>query len=339
MIQGPEFSQPAGIPMRLFMFMSLGVLCAACAAPTVEESVAEDVGGAFVRENDLIYYKQRGVALTMDRVAPTREANGAAVMLVLSGGWFSSHDNAAPHELDQMPAIFAPQARELLDRGYTLFYVVHAAQPKFTIREIDEQLETAVRHIRFHAEQYGFDAGRIGIMGGSAGGHLSLMRGTRGEDGVGQAASPSEVSSRVQAVVAYFPPTDFLNYGGTGVFFDQVVRQVIPGGKNPFLQAFDYLEFDPVETRLNKVTDEKRLAEHYRYIAPAYHVTSDDAPTLLLHGNVDRLVPLQQSRLMVEHFTRVDVAHELYVKDGGDHGWEATEEEVRLIGDWFDRHL
>ena len=53
----------------------------------------------------------------------------------------------------------------------------------------------------------------------------------------------------------------------------------------------------------------------------------------------DRLVPIQQSHLIVEEFEKADVPHELYVKPGGDHGWRATEEEAKMIADWFDKYL
>ena len=321
-----------------------GVLASAGCASTattdnaVAAEPASEPDSAFVRDSDLIYSKQGGFALTLDRIAPSENANGAGVVMVVSGGWFSSHEQTqAP--AGQLPEFFQANAAELLSRGYTLFYVVHGSQPKFTIREIDTQLSAAVQHVRYHAADFGIDPDRIGIMGGSAGGHLSLMRGTTGVDGGAAPAAPTETGSRVQAVVAYFPPTDFLNYGNEGVFFDTVVREVIPEGRNPFLQATDYWEFDPVEIRLNKVTDADRLTEHYQKISPYNHVSADDAPTLLLHGNVDRLVPLQQSELIARRFAQEGVAHSLYVKDGGDHGWEITAEEAAMVADWFDQHL
>lgn len=293
----------------------------------------------FTRQFDLIYHKQDGFALTMERVAPTENSSGAAVIFVMSGGWFSNHDSTRPHQADQLPGFGKLNAEELLDRGYTLFYVVHGTQPKFTIREIHDQISAAVRHIRHNADQYKIDAERIGIIGASAGGHLSLMQGTKGKDGQADAAQASGESSRVQAVVAYYPPTDFVNYGKPGVFFDEVVREVIPGGRNPFMQALDYLELDQVNVRLNKVTDPDRLAEHYRDIAPFYHVTPDDAPTMLLHGDVDKLVPIQQSELIDAKFEQAQVPHKLFVHEGGDHGWQPSAEEAVMIADWFDQFL
>lgn len=289
----------------------------------------------FDRQNDVIYQKEQGYALTMDVITPRQDANGAAVLMVMSGGWFSNHDATLPHDLDKLPETYLAQATKLLNAGYTLFYVIHGTQPKFTIREIDQQISTALKHMHARSAYYGIDGDRIGIMGGSAGGHLSLMRGTKGKGHTTESAS-----DRVAAVVAYFPPTDFLNYGSQDTFFDPIVRQFAPlAGKNPFLQALDYLEFDPVETRLNKVTDQDRLMQHYADIGPANHVSEDDAPTLLLHGDSDGLVPLQQSELIQAKFEEAGVDHYLFVKKEAGHGWQATEDEVEMILEWFERYL
>ena len=112
---------------------------------------------SFTRDFDIIYNRQDGVALTMEKVAPTQDLNGAAIVMVMSGGWVSNHDVTLPHNKDQLPRIFKPNAAELLRRGYTLFYVVHGTQPKFTIREIHEQVSSAIRHIRHHGADYKID--------------------------------------------------------------------------------------------------------------------------------------------------------------------------------------
>ena len=102
-------------------------------------------------------------------------------------------------------------------RGYTVFAVVHGSQPRYTIPEVVADMNRAVRFIRYHAERLKIDPDRIGITGGSAGGHLSLMQGTAGNRGQPDAKDPIDrTSSRVQAVACFFPPTDFLNYGKPG---------------------------------------------------------------------------------------------------------------------------
>src|SRR5712692_7362068 len=93
---------------------------------------------SFTRKEDVIYGRKFGTALTMDVITPKQNANGAAVVWVISGGWFSTHDAINPRACD-----------ELLKRGYTVFAVVHGSQPKFTIPEAIQDLNRAVRYLRF----------------------------------------------------------------------------------------------------------------------------------------------------------------------------------------------
>lgn len=156
----------------------------------------------YTRTEDVIYGRKFGTALTMDVFRPKKDANGAAIVWVVSGGWFSSHEHIS--------AKFG-------GGGYTMFAVVHGSQPRYTIHDAVADLNRAVRFIRYHAKDYGIDPDRIGITGGSAGGHLSLMQGIKPADPDEKNVDPVErTSSRVQAVACFFPPTDFLNYGEPG---------------------------------------------------------------------------------------------------------------------------
>ena len=116
----------------------------------------------FTRTEDVIYARKFGTALTLDVFQPARP-NGAGIIAVMSGGWFSGHDSIKA-------ANFAPY----LERGYTVFAVVHGSQPRFIIPEITQDMHRAVRFIRHHASKYGIDPNKLGVTGGSAGGHLSL---------------------------------------------------------------------------------------------------------------------------------------------------------------------
>ncbi|QDV37560.1 alpha/beta hydrolase [Tautonia plasticadhaerens] len=113
---------------------------------------------SFTRQEDVIYGRKHGTALTMDVFTPEEDAKGVGLVMVVSGGWFSAHE-----------AIPVPLIESLVGRGYTVFAVVHVSQPKFTIPEILGDLHRAVRFIRHHAEDYGIDPDRIGNYGGSAG--------------------------------------------------------------------------------------------------------------------------------------------------------------------------
>ena len=183
--------------------LALALFGFAVAWPVAATSAAEP---SFTRTEDVVYGRKDGTALTMDVFRPKAKANGAGVIVVVSGGFVSSHS-----------AINPAFALPLLDRGYTVFTVVPGSQPRYTVPEIIGDMNRAVRFIRFHAKDYGIDPGRLGVCGASAGGHLSLMLATAGKTGDPAAKDPVDrESSRVQAVACFFPPTDMLNYGAPG---------------------------------------------------------------------------------------------------------------------------
>lgn len=277
----------------------------------------------YTRVADVVYGRKEGVALTMDVFVPKKDANGAAVIWVVSGGWFSSH-----------AAINAKFMESFVDRGYTVFAVVHGSQPRFTIPEILQDMHRSVRFIRHHAKQYKIDPERIGISGGSAGGHLSLMQGMAGDLGDPKAKDPVDrVSSRVQAVACFFPPTDFLNYGEKNK--DAIGRGTLAAFKAPF----DFKYLDPKTKTFERITDEKKIVEMGRAISPITHVTADDPPTLIIHGDKDFLVPIQQAETMIAKLKEVGVAAELVVRKDAGHGWKDLPKDLGLFADWYDKHL
>jgi acetyl esterase/lipase len=308
---------------RVLLALSIGlqvVLISAQAAPPKDEP-------AFTRKEDVIYGRKFGTALTMDVFTPTKEANGAAVVYTVSGGWHSDHEWIdAPFFKDFIP--------QLVKRGYTVFAVVHASQPKFTIPDAIADMNRSVRFVRYHAKDYKIDPDRIGITGGSAGGHLSLMQGTAGDLGDPKAKNPVDrTSSRVQAVACFFPPTDFLNYGEKG-------KEALGRGTlADYRAAFEFQEWDPKIKAFALITDEEKRREIGRKISPIYHVSSDDPPTLIIHGDADKLVPIQQAESIIAKFKEVGVPAELVVKKGAAHGWNDLVKDMSLIADWFDRYL
>ena len=276
----------------------------------------------FKRTEDVIYGRKFGTALTMDVFTPAKP-NGAAVVLCVSGGWFSAHE-----------AINAGFCQPALDHGYTVFAVVHGNQPKFQIPEILADMHRAIRYIRHHATDYGIDAERIGIMGGSAGGHLSLMQGTAGDAGDPNAPDPVDrESSRVQAVACFFPPTDFLNYGQPGEI------SLGRGKLRAFRAPFDFDEMNDDPKYFVEIEDEAKLQEIGKQISPVNHASADDPPTLIIHGDADELVPIQQAQLMIDALNKAGVEAELVTRPGAGHGWATMGEDLNLFADWFDKHL
>ncbi len=277
----------------------------------------------FTRTRDVIYGRKAGLALTMDVIAPKHKPNGLGIVFVVSGGWRSSPGSIRPET-------YAP----FYQRGYTVFAVVHGTQPKFTVPEIIEDVHRAVRFIRYHAKDYRIDPDHLGITGSSAGGHLALMIGTSGTPGNAKAKDPVDrVSSRVQAVGCFFPPTDFLNWGKGGAVLDYKIMD------RRFKAAIDFQVFDTDERIFKRVTDETKVHELLRDISPINHVSREDAPTLIIHGDKDRLVPLQQSQSMIAKLKESGVPAKLIVKKDCGHGWFTILRDTETLADWFDRYL
>ncbi len=261
---------------------------------------------------DVVYRHKLGVALTMDVFKPEKP-NGIGVLWMVSGGWVSDHKNISPD-----------LARPFTDRGMTVFQVVHGTQPKFTLPEIIEDIHRAVRFVRTNAATWGVNPDKLGIAGGSAGGHLSLMMGAYGGPGAPDAKDPVDrASSRVQAIACFFPPTDFLNYGKEG----QAAM------KFPMLRVF-WPAFGVTEK-----TPEEELERLARTLSPIYGDLKNMPPTLIIHGDADLLVPIQQSQRLIEKLEEAKVTCKLEVRPGKAHGWPGIEKEATILADWFERYL
>ncbi|MCY3839987.1 MAG: alpha/beta hydrolase [Gammaproteobacteria bacterium] len=230
---------------------------------------------------NVVYGHKDGMALVYDVFQPA-EANGASVLYMVSGGWFSGW---APPERRQR------QFGYLFDAGFTVFAVQHGSAPRFKVPDAVADVRRAVRHVRMNAERFGIDPDRLGVMGGSAGGHLALMLGLASDAGDTSAQDPVlRVSNRVQAVVAYFPPVDISKSAGPN-------------------ERFPALDFDPA------------LAPD---VSPINFVSDDDPPVLMIHGDEDRLVPLSNSERMGEALDAVGVVNKVVVLAGAGHGFRGA---------------
>ncbi|MFO0824683.1 MAG: alpha/beta hydrolase [Gemmataceae bacterium] len=277
----------------------------------------------FTRTEDVIYGRKYGTALTMDVFAPKEKANGRGIIWCVSGGWFSDKRAVNPGF-----------AKPFLDRGYTVFAVVHGSNPKFTIPEVLEDMHRATRFIKANAKKYNIDPEKLGIAGGSAGGHLSLMQGNAFKPGDSASKDPVEQqSSRVAAIACFYPPTDFLNYGKEG----EIALGV--GTLSGFKAPFDFHEMDLKTRTFVPITDEKRRLEIGKAISPVYHVSKNSAPALIIHGDADKLVPIQQAELVIAKYKEVGVPAELVVKKGLAHGWPGLDKDLVTLADWFDKYL
>ncbi|MEO7768349.1 MAG: alpha/beta hydrolase, partial [Ferruginibacter sp.] len=158
-----------------------------------------------VSQTELIYGRKDGMALTMFVQVPGKSPNGRGIIVVESGNWRSSYERAVR---------FLKGSAVYTDQGYAVFTVLPSSQPRYTIPDEINDLKRAVRFIRYHAKDYGIDGDHIGLTGFSSGGHLSLAVATADDKIDSASIDPVDrVSSRVQAVAVFYPPTDFLNFG------------------------------------------------------------------------------------------------------------------------------
>lgn len=253
------------------------------------------------RTTDVIYLKSGGAAFTLDVVKPAKP-NGAGVVLMVSGGWVSDHS---------MFATFGSGIETLFtSAGFTVFSVVHGAQPRYKVAEIVDQVGTAAQFVRVHAADYGISPNRIGVTGISSGAHLSLMI----------AGMPNPP---VKAVVAIAPGTDLANWGKSGVFFSDDPAIV------PYLPALG----------IDSKAPKNDLRSQLQKLSPISLVNPKYPSTLIVHGDDDRLVPLQQSEAMDIALAKAGVEHKLDVVHGGGHDEKTFSPGVIKALQWFKEKL
>lgn len=250
---------------------------------------------------DLVYGHKDGLAMTLDVLKPKTNTNGAAILYMVSGGWVSRW--SPPQEA-------ATRFQYLLDKGFTVVVVRHGSSPKYFVPDAVSDVRRAVRYVRYNAKQWGVDPNRLGVHGGSAGGHLSLILATASDSGDPAAAEPfMRESNRVQSVVAYYPPVDLTT----------MARGPVPVTPE---QRFPALNFER----------EKAAA-----ISPILFVTPDDPPTLLVHGDADTTVNISHSQRMYKALQDAKIKSEFITLPGAGHGFrgaDAQNAQAALLA-WF----
>ncbi len=250
---------------------------------------------------DVVYGHKDGLALTFDVYRPT-QPNGAGVIVIVSGGWQSSVEMGR-----LMAQGYCPPLNE---KGFTVFAVRHGSSPRYPMSAIVGDMRRAVRFIRQHAGEYGVDRNRIGVLGGSAGGQLALLLGTTADAGDPSASDAVlRESSRVAAVVAYFPPTDLSRWG------TPLIRKAFAAMR---LTDAEAAEYSPI-----------------RFVSPGA------APSLIAHGDADTTVPLVEGETMHAALTKAGVPASFIRIEGAGHGFEGADLERAnaAMVEWFGRHL
>lgn len=275
---------------------------------------------------EIIYGRKDGMALTMLKLSPKQYTKGKAIISVVSGNWVSNYN---------MSAGFLRRSQLYISSGYTVFLVMHGSQPRYAITDETEDLQRAVRFVRYNAKVYGIDGDHIGITGASSGGHLALMTALADNKINPDAKDPIDrVSSRVQAAAVFFPPTDFLNWGAPNTRTNkEVIRKARVSG------AFDFKILSDSTGMYEHISGDEANMQIAKAMAPINSVTADDPPVIIVHGDADPVVPLQQSRSIIQKLKAAGVINELIIKPGAGHGWKDTQPEEKRFTEWFDKYL
>ncbi|MBI1320683.1 MAG: prolyl oligopeptidase family serine peptidase [Candidatus Hydrogenedens sp.] len=303
------------------LWLVLSLLFAAFAAPAAV--VGED---PFDQEIDHVYLTQGGKDFYMDIFRPTGEnrkefykptdgGKGLGIIDIVSGGWNTSRARLDEHKGFQVFSI-------LCARGYTVFALRPGTKGEYIFPEMLDQINHGIRYIKAHAAEYGVDPDRLGLMGASAGGHLTCMTALNPQPADPDSKDPlMHFDTTVAAAGAFFPPTDFLHW-------DTEVEGGIAG------QIGELLFKDGIEGKTQEEID--AAAKKY---SPLYYVTADAPPFFLLHGDADPVVPLSQSEALLKALKDAGVQADLLVKEGGTHPWITLPNEVIILADWFDKTL
>ncbi len=295
--------------------MKASSVCIALIVPwvTARTGLADD-GLPYDQKQDVVYAEVHGTGLLMDIFTPRGNPNGLAIVDVASGAWYSDRGKIRDHTLAQMYTIFC-------SRGYVVFAARPGSKTRYTVAEMDQHVKTAVRYVKEHAMNHGIDAGRLGITGASAGGHLATLAALTPSEGDSTAKKPLDRhDTSVRAVAVFFQPTVFLEWGG-GKMMDLYVLAPL-------------LFVGGIQGR-----SDEEIKAAAKAVSPLHRVTKPAPSFLLIHGDADKVVPLPQSQKLVDAITRAGGSAELIVKPGGGHPWLTIPEEVRVMADWFDKQL
>jgi acetyl esterase/lipase len=261
---------------------------------------------------DVTYCTPDGVAQKMNLFYPKQLSDKPMPIAVYihGGGWTAGDKGSGAGSVDM---------QGLLERGYIVASLDYRLAPQYKWPSHITDVKCAIRHLRANATTYKFDPNKIGVWGGSAGGHLVAMLGTTDKSAGFDVGEYADQSSRVQAVVDLFGPAD-LPVMLTGRA--DVVGRTVFGSTS---------RDDPVLVKASPVT----------------YITPDDPPFLILQGDKDTTVPLEQSQILYDRLKAGGVNATLVIVKNAGHGFTPSggaispsrAELTKMIGDFFDKYL
>ena len=284
------------------LFFALTALGAALAAQAPGPAIPADL-----LHESAVAYAQADPQQVMDIVRPRDSGVRHPAVLCIHGGGFRAGSRKG----------YLAQCVRLAQQGYVAATADYRLAPAAPFPAAVEDAKAAVRYLRANAARLGIDPDRIGVMGGSAGGHLVLFLGVTGGVAQFEGDGPNrDQSSRVQCVVSMYGPSDLTKSYGRSVDAAEVLPLFLGGDLN-------------------------HARQRHILASPLNWVTPEAPPTLAIQGTKDRYVNYEQSVWIIDRLLSVGVPAELETIEGADHGFkgaDAERAERRMIG-FFDRYL
>ena len=262
------------------------------------------------RINDIQYAEVDGHRLLLDLYLPKAAKQPPLVVWVHGGAWRAGSKSAMP-------------LADLIGHGFAVASVDYRLSPVAKFPAQVHDCKAAIRFLRASADKYGYNAKRVGIAGSSAGGHLVALIGvTNGHQELeGTVGKYLDQPSRVEAIVDLYGPTNF----------HSILQQSTPHGLSVRVPALRLLLGDTPDKQ-------KALA---RLASPVEHVDSSDPPLLLIHGDQDPQVPINQSHELHGKYKEHKLSVHFEVVHGGAHGGPQffDQDRSRLIREFFQKQL
>lgn len=260
---------------------------------------------------DLTYCTMDGVSLKMDLYYPENADVPYQLLVYVHGGSFTSGDKRTGSGTIDIPA--------MTERGYAVAAINYRLMPEYPFPAQVVDAKCAIRFLRAHAQEYNLQTEKIGIWGGSAGGHLAAMMGLTTGDPTFEVGEHQEYSSQVNAVVEMFGPTDLTQPMG---WLQRLLLRRAFGTDSPA---------------------DRRLIE----ASPIQYVTPDAVPFLILHGAQDMAVPVEQAQVFYQEFSEAGLDATLVIVENANHNFKPTGGAIRparselsdMMADFFDRWL
>lgn len=276
--------------------------------PANSESAAPAASYRLLR--DIQYAQADKQKLLLDLYLPRDTGHPPLIVWVHGGAWRRGSKKSMP-------------LKSLVEDGYAVASVDYRLTPVARFPAQVHDCKAAIRFLRSKQQQYGYDAQHIGIAGSSAGGHLAALIGvTNHHEGLeGTVGDHFDQTSRVHAIVDYFGPTNLTT----------ILKQSTPHGLGVRIPALQLLLGGQPEN----------TPEIARLASPVFHIDAKDPPLLIIHGDQDPQVPINQSHELEGAYKNYRLEVHFEVVHGGAHGGKRffDEQRNRLVKLFFDRNL